>query len=492
MKKAVSKAVLLAVTIALCGVFSFGSHITVYANVPPEADTEGSSTLPESPSDNADNNGTAKGNGTGDPLTPDGNGTEVDSVDDNGKYFYTFVTDAGNYFYVVVDETREDKNVYVLSTVVEEDLLSLCEKEGDEADVQGATRETAQTTTDSSTDLFGTPGGTTPGDGADTDGDGVPDQWDTDGDGITDAWDTDGDGKADSFDTDGDGEPDKTLLGPGVVGYDTNGDGIIDAWDTDGDGIIDAYDKDGDGIPDSFGAEASQTASTPAEVKGVQREEEGGILSDVFKGIKNNLIVILVFRAVLGAGFYIKFYKPRYGSIGSGGTMDFEDDPDYQDEDEGFEDWGNENEEDSYTEEEEIAEADGENAPDDYDKELANENEEDDNSSEEVDGSEDNATEENGSNGTEKTRSIDEKKEEAERIAAELKKELQGQKKASEAEIIRKDEKIKTLERKVADYEETVTRTNGILTGSVVPDEEEDEEDPDSESIYEERASPEI
>ncbi|WP_051142991.1 CD1107 family mobile element protein [Butyrivibrio sp. AE2015] len=491
MKKVVSKAVLLAVTVALSGVISFGSHITAFANVPPEADTEGSSTLPESPTDDADNNGTAKGTGTGDPLTPDGNGTEVDSVDDNGKYFYTFVTDAGNYFYVVVDETREDKNVYVLSTVDEEELLSLCEKE-DEADVQGATRETSETEANSSTDLFGTPGGTTPGNGSDTDGDGVTDEWDTDGDGIVDAWDTNGDGKPDSFDTNGDGEPDKTLLGPGVVGYDTNGDGIVDAWDTDGDGIIDAYDSDGDGIPDLFGSEASQTASTPAQVKGVQREEEGGIFTDVVKGIKNNLFVIIVFLAVLGAGFYFKFYKPRYGSIGSGGTMDFEDDPDYQDEDDDSEDWGSDSEDEDYTDEEsENVEADSDSDGDESEEKSVNEESEDSASNEGTEDSEGNTAEE-GSGDSDEARSIDKKKEEAERIAAELKKELKGQKEASEAELIRKDEKIKTLERKVADYEDKVTRTSGILTGSAVPDEEEDEEDPDSEPIYEERASPEI
>ena len=172
--------------------------------------------------------------------------------------------------------------------------------------------------------------------------------------------------------------------------------------------------------------------------------------------------------------------------------MDFEDDPDYQDEDDDSEDWGSDSEDEDYTDEEsEIAEADSDSDADESEEASVNEESEDSASNEGTEDSEDNTAEE-GSGDSDEARSINEKKEEAERIAAELKKELKGQKEASEAELIRKDEKIKTLERKVSDYEDKVTRTSGILTGSAVPDEEEDEEDPDSEPIYEERASPEI
>ena len=94
MKKAVSKMMPFVGAAVLSGLLILNAGtITAYANVPPEAEQQDAS---EDPPEPVDNNGTAPGDGSGDPLTPDGNGTEVDSVDDNGKYFYTIKTDAGN------------------------------------------------------------------------------------------------------------------------------------------------------------------------------------------------------------------------------------------------------------------------------------------------------------------------------------------------------------------------------------------------------------
>ncbi len=97
--------------------------------------------------------------------------------------------------------------------------------------------------------------------GADADGDGIPDvtegTGDADGDGIPNYLDedSDGDGIPDSNegadDTDGDGIPD-------FLDADSDGDGIPDSVegndDPDGDGLGNAYDtdSDGDGIPDSI------------------------------------------------------------------------------------------------------------------------------------------------------------------------------------------------------------------------------------------------
>ncbi len=162
MKKSLMRVLTVLSVLLFSSIIALGSGgITAYANVPAEAENEGAKTT--TPSDpNADRNGTARGNGSGDPLTPDGNGTEVDSVDDNGKYFYTFVTDAGNYFYIVVDESREDKNVYVLSTVNEEELLTLCDKGENEA--SDSTNVVSDASKDAA-DLFGTPSGTNAPDG---------------------------------------------------------------------------------------------------------------------------------------------------------------------------------------------------------------------------------------------------------------------------------------------------------------------------------------
>lgn len=355
MKKSVSRVKILLGTAALSMMIALNvGTVTVKANVPAEAEAADASTLPPGPTDPVDKNGTAQGNGSGDPLTPDGNGTEVDSVDDNGKYFYTFKTDAGNYFYIVVDETRKDKNVYVLSPVREDELLALC-GQGTEEGSTTADASADPAGTKNGADLFGTPGGSSSG-GSDSNGDGSPDSWDMNGDGITDAWDTNGDGKPDSFDTNGDGVPDICIIGPNVVTYDTNGDGLIDAWDTDGDGIVDTFDSDGDGIPDKFGAEAAQAADIGKKDTGTDIKKS---MASVATGNSSNILFILAVLAGLGAGYYFKFYKPKHGPIGSGSSMDFEDDPDYQDEEDDYndqDDWEKEVMEEPYEDMEEVKE----------------------------------------------------------------------------------------------------------------------------------------
>jgi len=65
------------------------------------------------------------------PLTPPGTGTVVDSATDrDGKEFFTIVTEDGNIFFLIIDHRRSANNVYFLSTVTEEDLLSLAQQGG--------------------------------------------------------------------------------------------------------------------------------------------------------------------------------------------------------------------------------------------------------------------------------------------------------------------------------------------------------------------------
>ena len=363
----------------------------------------------------------------------------------------------------------------------EEELLTLCKKDDENAGESVMPENTGSdpTTTKSSADLFGTPGGNSPTGGTDNDGDGMPDSWDLDGDGITDAWDTNGDGKPDAFDTDGDGVPDVNLIGPGVVGYDTNGDGIIDAWDTNGDGIVDAYDSDGDGIPDKFGPEAAQAVNALGKKTTEKNDAEKSLIASV-KDNSSNLFVILAIIAGLGAGYYFKFYKPKHGPIGSGSSMDFEDDPDYQDEEDDYYDYSDNDSDYVESQEREVA---AEKASEEND--ASEEYKEAQGDAGVTDVAED-------SDGSGKVTNIDEKREEAQRMAEELKKQLGEQREASNAETERQNEKIKYLEEENSNLKEKVTKTKGILTGSVVPEEEEDEEDSEDERIYEERASPEI
>jgi hypothetical protein len=65
------------------------------------------------------------------PFTPPGTGTVIDNAtDEDGKEFYTIGTMDGNVFYLIIDRARAADNVYFLSTVTEQDLISLAEENG--------------------------------------------------------------------------------------------------------------------------------------------------------------------------------------------------------------------------------------------------------------------------------------------------------------------------------------------------------------------------
>jgi len=65
------------------------------------------------------------------PFTPPGTGTVVDAATDgDGKEFFTIMTEDGNVFFLIIDHQRSVNNVYFLSTVTEEDLLSLAQQGG--------------------------------------------------------------------------------------------------------------------------------------------------------------------------------------------------------------------------------------------------------------------------------------------------------------------------------------------------------------------------
>jgi len=65
------------------------------------------------------------------PFTPPGTGTVVDNAtDDDGKEFFTIITEDGNVFFLIIDRQRGVDNVYFLSAVTEEDLLSFAQQGG--------------------------------------------------------------------------------------------------------------------------------------------------------------------------------------------------------------------------------------------------------------------------------------------------------------------------------------------------------------------------
>ena len=67
-------------------------------------------------------------------FTPDGQGTVVDNVvNADSKEFFTISTQDDNTFYLVIDRERENENVYLLDTVKESDLLSLADKDAEQA-----------------------------------------------------------------------------------------------------------------------------------------------------------------------------------------------------------------------------------------------------------------------------------------------------------------------------------------------------------------------
>lgn len=63
-------------------------------------------------------------------FTPEGTGTTVDNATDSeGKEFFTITTPDENIFYLIIDRQREEKNVYFLNAVTEDDLRSLAKKD---------------------------------------------------------------------------------------------------------------------------------------------------------------------------------------------------------------------------------------------------------------------------------------------------------------------------------------------------------------------------
>jgi hypothetical protein len=61
------------------------------------------------------------------PMPTDGSGTVTEnSVKTPGeREFYTIQSDKGNDYYIIVDKEKDNQNVYLLSTVTEDDLLGL-------------------------------------------------------------------------------------------------------------------------------------------------------------------------------------------------------------------------------------------------------------------------------------------------------------------------------------------------------------------------------
>lgn len=63
------------------------------------------------------------------PFTPNGTGTLMDNATDgDGKEFFTITTESESVFYLIVDRQRDNKNVYLLNTVTEDDLMALAQK----------------------------------------------------------------------------------------------------------------------------------------------------------------------------------------------------------------------------------------------------------------------------------------------------------------------------------------------------------------------------
>lgn len=61
-------------------------------------------------------------------FTPDGGGTVVDNAtEDDGKEFFTVTATDGSVYYLVIDRQRGTENVYFLSAVTTDDLVSLTE-----------------------------------------------------------------------------------------------------------------------------------------------------------------------------------------------------------------------------------------------------------------------------------------------------------------------------------------------------------------------------
>ena len=69
--------------------------------------------------------------GTG-AFTPDGGGTVLDNAtQEEGKEFFTITATDGSVYYLIIDRVRGTENVYFLSAVTKEDLVSLADNGAD-------------------------------------------------------------------------------------------------------------------------------------------------------------------------------------------------------------------------------------------------------------------------------------------------------------------------------------------------------------------------
>lgn len=80
----------------------------------------------------------------------------------------------------------------------------------------------------------------------------------------------------------------------------------------------------------------------------------------------------------------------------------------------------------------------------------------------------------------------------AKKEAEELKRQLNELHDNADQKISQQNEVIKNLEEENSSLKEKVTKTKSILTGSVVPDDKEEDEESEEDISYEERASPDI
>lgn len=75
-------------------------------------------------------------------FTPDGNATILDEASsDQNKYFYTIQTENNNTFFLIIDKERNSGNVYLLSTIDENDLMEFVTTEETEPEDSGAIPE---------------------------------------------------------------------------------------------------------------------------------------------------------------------------------------------------------------------------------------------------------------------------------------------------------------------------------------------------------------
>ena len=121
---------------------------------------------------------------------------------------------------------------------------------------------------------------------ADSDGDGIDDQFDkdADGDGIPDAiegaTDTDGDGRANFLDLDSDNDGILDAVEAQVSGVDTDGDGVDDIYDVDQTGGTDA---DFDGVDDALELSGTQDTDGDGISDQLDLDSDNDGISDLFE-----------------------------------------------------------------------------------------------------------------------------------------------------------------------------------------------------------------